>query len=62
MHPLSAVLATTVHNEIEHSARAHAGEPRRARRGGLRSRLAARRGSASPPSYGPRRTLRAGRA
>jgi hypothetical protein len=63
MHPLSAVLATTVYNEIESSAAAHAGElhkPSRLR--AVRDRIAARRHPASPPSYGPRQTMRAGRA
>jgi hypothetical protein len=63
MHPLSAVLATTVYHEIESSARAHADEPRRpSRLRAARNRLAARRGPASPPSYGPRHTARPGRA
>ena len=46
MHPLSAVLATTVYNEIESSAAAHAGElhkPSRLR--AVRNRIAGRRHS-----------------
>jgi hypothetical protein len=63
MHPLSTVLATTVYNEIESSAREHATAPRRTSRlRSARNRIAARRGPASPPSYGPRQTVRAGRA
>jgi hypothetical protein len=67
MHPLSPVLAATVFNEIEssvrHDAVARAGEPvRPSRLRRVRNRLAARRGPASPPSYGPRPTVRAGRA
>jgi hypothetical protein len=63
MHPISAVLATTVHNEIVSSAAAHAAQPpRRSRRRGVRARIAARRGPASPPSYGPRHTVGAGPA
>jgi hypothetical protein len=63
MHPLSAVLATTVYHEIETSAAAHAREPRKpSRLRAVRNRIAARRDPASPPSYGPRRTVRAGRA
>ena len=62
MHPLSTVLASTVLNEIESAAVAHAQQGRPSRRRGLRARFAARRGPASPPSYGPRRTVGAGRA
>jgi hypothetical protein len=64
MHPLSAVLATTVYHEIESSAAGHAAQqPQRpSRRRGVRARIAARRGPASPPSYGPRHTVGAGRA
>jgi hypothetical protein len=63
MHPLSAVLATTVYNEIASSAAEHAAQPQRPSRfRGVRARIAARRGPASPPSYGPRHTVGAGRA
>ncbi|MEA2280100.1 MAG: hypothetical protein QOK21_707 [Solirubrobacteraceae bacterium] len=63
MHPLSPVLATAVFNEIEASAREHAAQPRRpSRLRKARNRIAARRGPASSPSYGPRSTVRAGRA
>jgi hypothetical protein len=60
MHPLSTVLAATVYNEIESDARRRASRPRRASR--LRGRNAAKRGAASPPSYGPRHAVRVGRA
>jgi hypothetical protein len=59
MHPLSPVLATVVYNEIESDARRRASRPRRPSR---RSRSAARRDPASSPSYGPRHTVRVGRA
>jgi hypothetical protein len=63
MHPLSPVLATTVFNEIEASARQHAEQPRRpSRLRSARNRIAARRDPASSPSPGPRPTVRAGRA
>jgi hypothetical protein len=62
MHPLSALLATTVINELESSARHHAEAPVRRRRHGIRGRIAARRGPASSASYGPRATARPGRA
>jgi hypothetical protein len=60
MHPLSTVLATTVYNEIESSAREHATAPRRTSR--LRKRIARRRAPASGAHLGPHPAVRAGRA
>jgi hypothetical protein len=67
MHPLNPVLSAAVIDDItsnlRHDAAARAGEtPRRSRLGGLRGRLAARRGAPPAPSTAPRMTVRAGRA